>query len=58
MTMLSARAIRYKSGHAPSLAQRAFRFYPYRFASAATTHIASFPLPRPAQMFRYAPIFV
>jgi hypothetical protein len=34
-----ARAIRSKSGSAPANALRAFRFYPYCFASPAATHI-------------------
>jgi hypothetical protein len=37
--MPAARAIRSKSGLPPANALRAFRFYPYCFASPAATHI-------------------
>ncbi|NOT76171.1 MAG: hypothetical protein HOP08_14685 [Cyclobacteriaceae bacterium] len=37
--MPTARAIHCKSGLAPANTLRAFRFYPYCFASAAATHI-------------------
>ena len=37
--MPSARAIRYKSGPATSIALRAFRFYPYCFPNTASAHI-------------------
>jgi hypothetical protein len=53
LAMPSARAIRYKSGLPPANTLRAFRSYPYCFASAAATHIVlaahSNPLPKPAQ---------
>jgi hypothetical protein len=39
MAIPTPRAIRYKSGLAPTNTLRAFRFYPYCFASAAATHI-------------------
>ena len=49
MAMPSARAIHFKSGLAPANTLRAFRFYPYCFASAASTHIVKphIPLPPP-----------
>jgi hypothetical protein len=39
MAMPAAWAIRYKPGLTPANTLRAFRFYPYCFASAAATHI-------------------